>query len=293
MSNANTSLADTWKYSKLQQNEEFIIVQSIFNINRFINNLSSLHHWWLAVLLTFASINSHAALEGTVIPHPGKYELVYFGIQPTDPPVFTIKAHYKYFHIFANVLFPSTVAVIPSIQSVFLLEHSKIYPNEEVLDIGTGIGIQAIFAAEVARRVVATDISPDATRNALFNVKNHQVEDKVEVRLGDLFAPIKPNEVFDVILFNIDYPYDEKTQGLWSVHQRFFDNVSHYLKPSGRIYYQAGLIENIPKIQKMVRNNKLRIMKMDMVSAIAVSQSQHREPIVFLIQRDPMLGLSD
>lgn len=268
-------------------------MQSFININRFINSLNNCYRWWLAILLAFASINCYAALEGTIIPHPGKYELVYFGVQQTDPPVFTIKAHYKYFHMFADVVFPSTVAVIPSIQSVFLLEHSKINPNEEVLDIGTGIGIQAIFAAEIARRVVATDISPDAVRNAQFNVKNHQVEDKVEVRLGDLFAPIKPKEIFDVILFNIDYPYDEKTQGLWSVHQRFFDNVGHYLKSGGRIYYQAGLIKNIPKIQKMVKNNKLRIMKMDMVSALGVSKSQHREPIVFLIQRDPALGLSN
>ncbi len=268
-------------------------MQSLPNINRLINYFNNFHRWWLVILLAFTSLNCYAALEGIVIPHPGKYELVYFGVQQTDPPVFTIKAHYKYFHIFADVVFPSSVAVIPSIQSVFLLEHSKINLNEDVLDIGTGIGIQAIFAAETARRVVATDISPDAVRNARFNVKNHQVEDKVEVRLGDLFAPIKPKETFDVILFNINYPYDEKTQGLWSVHQRFFDNVGHYLKPGGRIYYQAGLIKNIPKIQKMIENNKLRIIKMDMVSAFGVSQSHHREPIVFLIQRDPNLGQSN
>ncbi len=221
--------------------------------------------------------------SGLVIEHPGKYDLIYYGLQQTEPPLYVIKAHYKYFYVFANIVVPATQVVHPSIQSVYFLEHTVINPGEVVLDIGTGVGIQAIFAAEVARHVVATDISPDAIKNATFNVKIHNLKNKISVRQGDLFSPIKPTETFDVILFNIDYPYDETSQGLWEVHERFFTNVKKHLKANGRIYYQAGFIRNIPRIHSILTKNNLRIIKMDMISAI----KHDREPIVFLITSNP------
>ncbi len=218
--------------------------------------------------------------QETVIHHPGKLDLIYMGYQDRDPPLAPlrkVKAYYKYFYVLPYV-------VVPSIQSVFLLEHTTIRKGEEVLDIGSGSGIQAIFAAEKAKRVVATDLNFAAVENTRFNAEGHGVSHIVEVRQGDLFSPIRPDEKFDVIIFNIDYPYDENTLGLWKVHERFFREVRQYMKPNGRIYYQAGLITNIPKIYTMVRDNKLRIMKMDMVAALL----HNREPIVFLITRDPL-----
>lgn len=215
-----------------------------------------------------------------IVDHPGKLDLIYYGFidqRPPLAPLRKVKADYKYFYVLPGV-------VTPSIQSMFLLEHTTIRPNELVLDIGSGSGIQAIFAAEKAAYVVATDIDYAAVENTKFNVKGHNLEKKIDVRQGDLFAPVKPSEKFDVIIFNISYPYDEKTQWLWEVHERFFKEASQYLKPGGRIYYQAGWAFNIPKIFSMIQSNGFHVMKMDMVSALKFK----REPIVFLIIRDPL-----
>lgn len=246
-------------------------------------NKISLKILFIGLFILIASPNTRAEYypeNEQVIKHPGKLDLIYMGYHLREPPLShlrKVKAHYKYFYVLPGV-------VTPSIQSVYLLEHTTIKEGEEVLDIGSGSGIQAIFAAEKAKRVVATDLSHAAAENTRFNAKGHSLSHKIDSRQGDLFSAISPKEKFDVIIFNIDYPYDSKTQGLWKVHERFFREVKTYMKPNARIYYQAGLISNIPKIYSMVHNNQLRIMRMDMANALI----HNREPIVFLIVRDPL-----
>lgn len=221
--------------------------------------------------LTFASAGYTAERR---VPTPGKIELVDLGWQNSPPAGFLIKAHDKYFLAFEGV-------IPPTVHSVILLEHTEIKPGESVLDIGTGSGIQAIFAADNASRVVATDIEPKSVENAKLNVARYQLEKKVDVRLGDLFAPIKKDEKFDVIIFNLIYPFSKETSTLWEVHRRFFAEVKNYLNPNGRIYYQAGLIDNIPEIKSMVDANGLQIIKMAMYADL----HHNREPIVFMLQR--------
>src|SRR5579864_7638800 len=71
----------------------------------------------------------------------------------------------------------------------------------EVLDMGTGSGVCAVFAAKHARRVVAVDINEAAVRCADINARLNHLEHKIDVRQGDLFAPVQ-GEKFDLILFN-------------------------------------------------------------------------------------------
>jgi release factor glutamine methyltransferase len=73
--------------------------------------------------------------------------------------------------------------------------------GSRVLDLGTGSGVGAIFAARRGHRVVAVDVNPEAVRCVRLNALLNGLEERIEARQGDLFAPVL-GETFDVILFN-------------------------------------------------------------------------------------------
>lgn len=108
----------------------------------------------------------------------------------------------------------------------------------EVLDMGTGSGVCAVFAAAHARRVVAVDINPAAVRCAGINALLNQLEHRIEVRHGDLFGPV-PGERFDLVLFNPPFvrgtPRDDRDRAWRSndVAQRFAAGLGAHLKPGG------------------------------------------------------------
>lgn len=108
----------------------------------------------------------------------------------------------------------------------------------EVLDMGTGSGVCAVFAARHAQRVVAVDINPQAVRCARINALMSHLEQKIDIRHGDLFAPV-PAERFDIILFNppfvVGTPRDDRDRAWRSndVAQRFAAGLDAHLKPGG------------------------------------------------------------
>jgi release factor glutamine methyltransferase len=84
------------------------------------------------------------------------------------------------------------------------LDANLIPRGARVLDLGTGSGINALFAARLGAKVVATDINPEAARCVLINALAHHLESQLETRVGDLFEAVRC-EKFDVILFNPPY----------------------------------------------------------------------------------------
>jgi release factor glutamine methyltransferase len=119
-----------------------------------------------------------------------------------------------------------------------LLEESLAGRNHDVLDMGTGSGVCAVFAAKLARRVVAVDINPAAVRCTGINALLNGVERKIDVRQGDLFAPVN-GEQFDLILFNPPFlrgpPRDDRDRAWRSadVGERFAAGLRAHLKPGG------------------------------------------------------------
>lgn len=67
------------------------------------------------------------------------------------------------------------------------------------LDIGTGCGIQALYLATHADRVVATDLSGRACAITSFNAALNGAD--IDVRQGSLLEPVR-GEVFDLIVSN-------------------------------------------------------------------------------------------
>ena len=79
----------------------------------------------------------------------------------------------------------------------------KVLPaNAEVFDVGTGSGILAIAAALLgAKSVKAVDIDAVAVRVARENISDNGLEDKIEVKEGDLLRGTEGQA--DVIIANI------------------------------------------------------------------------------------------
>jgi release factor glutamine methyltransferase len=119
-----------------------------------------------------------------------------------------------------------------------LLDSSIVGRSHEVLDMGTGSGVCAVFAAKYARRVVAVDINPAAVRCAGINALLNGVEGEIDVRHGDLYAPVC-GEKFDLILFNPPFlrgtPRDDRDRAWRSsdVAERFAGGLRAHLKPGG------------------------------------------------------------
>jgi ribosomal protein L3 glutamine methyltransferase len=81
-------------------------------------------------------------------------------------------------------------------------------PSEigSVLDLCTGGGSIAVFAARhfPRARIVGTDLSEEALALALENVALHRLEERIELRPGDLYEPVATDR-FDLILSNPPY----------------------------------------------------------------------------------------
>ena len=84
----------------------------------------------------------------------------------------------------------------------FTLENER--TGATALDLGTGCGILAVFAAERGYSVTAIDVEPGAVSCARANAILNRVEDRVRVLQGDLFAPVE-GQFFDVVVFNLPF----------------------------------------------------------------------------------------
>ncbi|MGA2781440.1 MAG: methyltransferase [Smithella sp.] len=133
----------------------------------------------------------------------------------------------------------------PSNDSKVLVQNLPELKNAIVLDVATGCGVLAIFAAlRGARHVTAVDINPSAVKCAQLNATNHNVCDRVDVQLSDLFEQFVQSIRFDVITANLPfrkkYAPDIVASSQWdtdfALHRRFFSQASNFLNPRGRLY---------------------------------------------------------
>ncbi|MHB8382381.1 MAG: peptide chain release factor N(5)-glutamine methyltransferase [Candidatus Binataceae bacterium] len=116
---------------------------------------------------------------------------------------------------FYSLEFEVTPAVLiprPETESLVnaALEHAARRPDLRVLDIGTGSGAIAISIAINAPRavLVATDIEEAALAVARRNAARHRAQDRVELRLADIFERLDDGGelgCFDLIVSNPPY----------------------------------------------------------------------------------------
>jgi methylase of polypeptide subunit release factors len=108
----------------------------------------------------------------------------------------------------------------------------------EALDMGTGSGIGALFAARAGYRVTAVDVNPEAVLCTRANALLNHLDERVEVLEGDLFAPVAGRR-FDLVLFNPPFfggaprdLHDLSWRGA-DVFPRFLAGLSSSLRPAG------------------------------------------------------------
>ena len=86
--------------------------------------------------------------------------------------------------------------------------------NKSFLEIGPGIGVQMVLVGERAKKVVGVELNPNAVQVASSNISRYSTKGNIEIRQGNMFEALTPEEKFDCIYFHIPYFYsDDVTEG--------------------------------------------------------------------------------
>ena len=143
-----------------------------------------------------------------------------------------------------GVLCPEN-STITRMFAAYLYDNSADYKTKEVLEIGCGSGIlSVIMAKNGAKKIVSTDILKHCAANTMKNFQELELEDKMDIRTGDLFAPLRIHETFDLIIINHPYfygtpnpknPLEVAIMDDETLCERFFSGVHRHLKSDGKI----------------------------------------------------------
>jgi release factor glutamine methyltransferase len=146
----------------------------------------------------------------------------------------------------------------PAEDTLMLCQYLDITPGEKILEIGCGCGLVSIVAARNGATVVATDKSHAAVQNTLENARRTNLLDKIDVRQGQLFEPIREEERFSLIAINPPYlpgtREDPAYDSAWSggtdgreVIDTFLTQCTNFLEDTGRVLIIQSSLSNPEK----------------------------------------------
>ncbi len=131
-------------------------------------------------------------------------------------------------------------------ESLLLARSMPSHLGGKVLDIGTGSGAIAIYAAKAGNRVLATDISQRAAAIAQFNFAINGFSDLVRYRHSDVYQSLAAKK-FDLIVSNppfVPHPKgfhlflhsDGGADGL-AIVRRLLQQAKSFLNPNGELRF--------------------------------------------------------
>jgi ribosomal protein L3 glutamine methyltransferase len=152
-------------------------------------------------------------LDGRLLRHERMrlLELIEARVTTRKPAAYLVKRAYIKgvpFYVDERVIVPRSL--IGELLATAFSEDSALTGDPErvasVLDLCTGGGSLAILAARVFpnARIEAVDLSPGALEVAERNLEEHGLRDRIALKRGDLFAPVRGAR-FDLILANPPY----------------------------------------------------------------------------------------
>ena len=157
------------------------------------------------------------------------------------------------------------IVVPPGVQPVVgmagVLGHpvlDEVQPDDRVLDLGTGSGVNAVLAAAKATSVLAVDINPGAVEAARANAERNGVADRIVVRWSDVFSDV--DDRFDLIIFDPPFrwfqPRDDFEMASADPGYRglttFFEEAPAHLTLRGRMLVSFGTTGDIAYLQHLI-----------------------------------------
>jgi release factor glutamine methyltransferase len=158
----------------------------------------------------------------------------------------------------------------PAEDSLMLENHVEKLSKGKVLDMGTGIGIQAIAASKnnAVKEVLAADVDKETVEYCKRNVKNR----KITFIKSDLFSDVKGK--FDTIVFNPPYLPEEKDikikdkalyggeQGIELI-ERFFSEANSHLNENGTILMVFSSITGKKKVDAIIKKAGFKFKELE------------------------------
>jgi len=158
-----------------------------------------------------------------------------------------------------------------------LIRATNLVRNKDVLEIGTGSGLISLCCAKAgARKVVATDINPNAIANARYNAEQLGLSDHIEVRQVSrsnpgAFAVLRPEERFDLIISNPPWE-DRRPQSIdqyalddegFALMRSLLKDLKRRLKPGGRAFLAYGCVSAIRALKELAPQHGLEFQVFD------------------------------
>ena len=201
-----------------------------------------------------------------IMPDPSDIQKLYSIINKrvsTRQPIAQILGHTFFmgqkFEVNESTLIPRPETELLVRKAVEIIKDNN---YKQILDIGTGSGCIACMIAKLTKaQVLGTDISNEALKICLNNAMHLDLMNKALFRKSDIFAKIRPEEKFDLIVSNPPYiPPQEKenlqievkefepptalftndSQGI-EFYEKILKNAKEFLNDGGHILFEIGI----------------------------------------------------
>ncbi len=158
-----------------------------------------------------------------------------------------------------------------------LIRETSLVKGKTVFEIGTGSGLVSLVCLKAgAARVVASDINPNAVRNAVHNAQRLGLLGNFEVRRVPRRSPgawtiLQKGEKFDLIISNPPWedsvPDQVKDFALYDpgfgLLVSLLSGAKERLKPGGRMLLAYGCVTAIRKIEALAPQHGLTVKRLD------------------------------